>query len=184
MADESEGQVNARLFAERMEANSKINTGLFSPLPSSNFTVGSNAWTGATWREAGDLQRNQLSDTSRAPAGSSGPGGIVALEGGILSCVILDYYWPQYLSLYSSFPQVNEFWEYGFAAGLVLLSVILYVRFCRTAKWFAWGSFIIIGRVLAVWSIPWGLNWRTCIAGFLLVVMFFDRRALLRAGHQ
>ena len=102
----------------------------------------------------------------------------MTLEGGILSCVALYRNWPQYLSLYSSFPRINVLWESGVAAGLVLLSAIFYLRFCRTSKLFTWGSFIIIGAILAAWSLPWGLNWKTCLAGFLVVMMLLDRRAL------
>ena len=102
----------------------------------------------------------------------------MTLEGGILSCVALYRNWPQYLSLYSSFPRINVLWESGVAAGLLLLSAIFYLRFCRTSKLFTWGSFIIIGALLAAWSLPWGLNWQTCLAGFLVVMMFLGRRAL------
>jgi hypothetical protein len=107
-----------------------------------------------------------------------GPRGGVTLEGGILSCVALYRNWPQYLSLYSSFPRLNALGEYGVAAGLVLLSAIFYLLFCSASKLFTWGSFIVIGAFLAAWSRPWGLNWRTCLAGFLVVMMFLYRRAL------
>jgi hypothetical protein len=113
-----------------------------------------------------------------------GPGAVVALEAGVLSCFALYLNWPQYLSLYSSFPQINVLWEYGVAAGLVLLSAIFYVWFCRTSTEFAWASFIVSGGFLAGWSLPWGLNWRTCLAGFLVLMMFFDRWALTVASSR
>ena len=113
-----------------------------------------------------------------------GPGAVVALEAGVLSCFALYLNWPQYLSLYSSFPQIDVLWEYGVAAGLVLLSAIFYVWFCRTSTEFAWLSFIVSGGFLAGWSLPWGLNWRTCLAGFLVLMMFFDRWALTVASSR
>jgi hypothetical protein len=99
------------------------------------------------------------------------------LEGGILSCVALYRTWPQYLSLYSSFPRLNGLEEYV-AAGLVLLSAICYWLFCCASGLFTWGSFIVVGALLAAWSLPWGPNWRTCLAGFLVFIMFLYRRAL------
>jgi hypothetical protein len=113
-----------------------------------------------------------------------GPGAVVALEAGILSCFALYRNWPQYLSLYSSFPQINVLWEYGVAAGLVLLSAIFYVWVCRTSTLFTWVSFIVSGGFLAGWSLPWGLNWQTCLAGFLVVIMFIDRCALTVASSR
>jgi hypothetical protein len=167
---------------------SDYENGFYSNQPTSNFQSGSQEWQGADAAERirarqaeWDQQRLITPEaTTRAPVatGSSVPGGVVMLEGGILACVELYRNWPQYLSLYSSFPRINVLWEYGVAAGLVLLSAKFYLRFCRTSKFFTWYSFIIVGIFLAVWSLPWGLTWQTCLAGFLAVIMFLDRRAL------
>jgi hypothetical protein len=161
-----------------------------------NFKPGSLEWRGDLDRQAhnqrwglgDDGQKIKITQTRSdgVATGTYGKGNdaevLVLLEGGILSCVALYRNWPQYLSLYSSFPR-NDLWKYGVAAGLVLLSAIFYLRFCKTSRLFTWGSFIIIGAILAAWSRPWGLTGPTCLAGFLVVVMFFYRRALLRAGR-
>jgi hypothetical protein len=165
--------------------------GFYSNVPSENFQSGSQEWAGAQAAELikrrqaeiwEDQRRHQQAELvkgrQQVATGSSGPGGVVWLEGGILSGVVLCRNWPQYLSLYSSFPRTNVLWEYGVAAGLVLLIAIFHLRFCIASKLFTWGSFIIIGAFLAAWSLPWSLNWRTCLAGFLVLMMFFDRRAL------
>ena len=170
--------------------------GFHSNQPKADFQSGSQEWQGAQDREMIRARQAEwdrqysaatYSSGSRAttpPTAISGSGGgpgggvVVTLEGGILSYAALYFNWPQYLSLYSSFPRIDVLWEYGVAAGLVLLSAIVYLRFCRTSKLFTWGSFIIIGAFLAAWSLPWGLNWQTCLAGFLVVMMFLDRRAL------
>ena len=158
--------------------------GFHSNLPKETWETGSQAWRGANAAEEARGWQKVWNSYRPAPAttpvatGSSGPGGIVWLEGGILSGVALYRNWPQYLSLYSSFPRINVLWEYGVAAGLVLLIAIFYLRFCIASKLFTWGSFIIIGALLAAWSLPWSLNCRTCLAGFLVVMMFLDRRAL------
>jgi hypothetical protein len=153
--------------------------GLNSQQPKENFKSGSYEWQGANDAEKARRPWQAWAPVATIPVttttGSSGPGGIVALEGGILSCVALYSNWAQYHSL-----GINGLWEYGVAAGLVLLSMGLYLWFCIASKLFTWGSFIIIGALLAAWSLRWGLNlnWRTCLAGFLVVVMFLDRRAL------
>jgi hypothetical protein len=169
--------------------------GFHSNQPKADFQSGSQEWQGAQDREmirarqaewdrqysaatAATYSSGSRRATTSVAISSSGGGSVVTLEGGILSCVALYLNWSQYLSLYSSFPRINVLWEYGVAAGLVLLSAIFYLRFCRTSKLFTWGSFIIIGAILAAWSHPWGLNWQTCLAGFLVVMMFLDRRAL------
>ena len=164
--------------------------GFYSNVPSENFQSGSQEWAGAQaaerikrreaefWEDHNRRQQQLVKGQQQVAAGSSGPGGVVWLEGGILSGVALYRNWPQYLSLYSSFPQTNVLWEYGVAAGSVLVIAIFYLRFCIASKLFTWGSFIVIGAFLAAWSLPWSLNWRTCLAGFLVVMMFLDRRAL------
>ena len=175
------------LFRGVMSNEYNYDHGLHSHQPKENFQSGSPEWEGARDAErirARDAEwaRQRISDQGATSApvatGSGGPGSVVALEAGILSGVALYRNWPQYLSLYSSFPRISVLWERGIAAGLVLLSVIFYVQFCSTSKLFTWGSFIIIGAFLAEWSLPWGLHLRTCLAGFLLFMMFFDRLAL------
>ena len=182
---------------------SDYDNGFYSNQSKANFQDGSQEWQGAQaaelirarqaeWDRQREMDRARQAELDRqrpsapgattiAPVatGSGESGGFfVTLEGGILSCVALYRNWPQYLSLYSSFPRINVLWEYGLAAGLVLLGAIFYLRFCMTSKLFTWGSFIMIGAILAAWSLPWGLNWQTCLAGFLVVIVFLDRRAL------
>jgi hypothetical protein len=170
--------------------------GLHSNQSKSNFQDGSQEWAGAQAGEMmrarqaewdrqraeqirGDTSARGATTSARVATGSGEAGGVVvALEGGILSCVALYRNWPQYISLYSSFPRLSVLWEYVVAAGLVLLGAIFYTRSCRTSKLLAWWSFICVGAILAAWSHPWGLNWQTCLAGFLVVMMFLDRRAL------
>jgi hypothetical protein len=178
---------------------SEYEDGFHSDKALADLQSGSQMWQGkqdaemirarqAEWDRQGHASINAGSGTTQTRSVATGASGfdpepLVLLEGGILSCVALYRNWPQYLSLYSSFPRINVLWEYGVAVGLVLLSAIFYLRFCKTSRLFTWGSFIIIGAILAAWSRPWGLTGPTCLAGFLVVVMFFNRRALLRAGR-
>jgi hypothetical protein len=181
--------------------------GFHSKQPSADFQYGSHQWEGAldaersrarqaaNERAAIAIRAASAQQAASAQGAASarvatrsdgwvdetvelGPRGWATLEGGILSCVALYRNWPQYLSLYSSFPRLNVLGEYGVAAGLVLLSAIFYLLFCSASKLFTWGSFIVSGAFLAAWSRPWGLNWRTCLAGFLVLMMFLYRRAL------